>query len=65
MIERLPYLAAIGVGLALAAVPASSGISYLTTAAGGVILAFLALAIFGAWHAGRAAERKQINGGGA
>lgn len=63
MIERLPYAAAVGLGAALAAIPAANGISYLTTAAGGLIFAALAIAIWGAWHAGRAAAMKQINGG--
>jgi hypothetical protein len=62
MIERLPFLAAIGFGMALAAVPELNGVSALTTAAGGVLAAGLVLAIWGAFNAGRAAERK-ANGG--
>ena len=46
-------------GFALAAIPASSGISYLTTAAGGVIFAVLSLAIWAAYHAGKSAALKE------
>lgn len=62
MIERLPYLAAIFAGSAIAAIPASSGISYLTTAAGGVVGMFLTLAIYGAYFAGKKAAIKQLGG---
>lgn len=63
MIQRLPYLACIFLGAAAASIPAAQGVSFLTTAAGGIIGAALSAAIWGAWHAGRAAERKALNGG--
>lgn len=63
MIERLPYLAAGFLGAALAAIPSSQGISFLTTAAAGIIGAVLTMLIYGAYFAGKSAALKQINGG--
>lgn len=63
MIDRIPYLAAVGAGMGLAAIPASNGISYLDTAAAGIIGAILLMAIWGSYHAGRSAAIKQLHNG--